>query len=230
MNLRSKTPHVFGACALLLLAATAASAADPEPDLHNGRPPTLSEDLREAEQSMRDTLAEAETLLTPEDYAQIKKIHDYWAASEAATNVRAYMDSGLSESEAWAMEIGGHADAVSQAVDVLQLRREGKGVEGVYEFGPNSGKSYQGMLLVRQMDDSYTVSVNVAKGSGAAASTCSFVGGGNLRGAVLNVNNEEDPDIALTITFEGPSARVEASGAANAECGHGMALDGVYVK
>lgn len=221
--------RILCVCAVLLSACGASGFSTPDPDCR--RIPTASEELCEAEQNIRDTLAEAKKILTAQDYTELMNLHTHWKKNEFKANLRAYQDSGLSETEAWIVEVGGHADSLSQAAEVLQLRREGKGVEGVYERNRNDGGApRRGMLLIRQMDGGYNVSLEASGGTSAKPAVCGFQGDGELRGNVVDATSEEEPEARLIIVFEGSVAKVTASRAAEAQCDAGLTLEGAYRK
>ena len=100
-------------CALsLTLALPALSHASEAANVKYKQMLATSEEMREADQSIKDTLSDAEKTLTAQDYKELLKIQDNWIKNEFSTNVKAYVDSGLSEAQAWAMEIGSHADSL----------------------------------------------------------------------------------------------------------------------
>lgn len=197
---------------------------------------TMSPELKEADQAIKDTLTEAKSVLNDMDVKVIETIHNTWVKQEFSQNVKAYMAEKMSEAEAWAMEIGSHADTLSHAVDVLRLRREGKGEEGVYEFQRGAGaQRMHGMMLIKKVDDSYTVNIEVTAGKAGAinvsdSAVCIFSGEGSLGGKILTAVMEDAPEATLSITFEDNKATVKASPAANDQCGKGMTLDATYSK
>lgn len=223
--------HALAFTLCLLSAAPAMASNQERANAKYQQMLTISEEMRDADRSIRETLAEAEKNLTAADYQELLKIHELWVKNDFSANVKGYMESGLKEAEAWAMEIGSHADSIAQAVEVLYLRRHGTGCEGVYEFSQSTPTLiHQGILLVRQADDSYSVTLDVTQGKPNASETCNFTGDGELKGNTLHVSTEEDPEARLTILIEGATARVAATRAANAACSQGTTLDGVYKK
>lgn len=197
---------------------------------------TMSPELKEADKAIKDTLGEAKSVLNAADIKVIETIHNAWVKQEFAQNVKAYMAEKMSEAEAWAMEIGSHADTLSHAVEVLRLRREGKGEEGVYEFQRGAGaQRMHGMMLIKKVDDSYTVNIEVTAGKAGAinvsdSAVCIFSGEGTFGGKILTAVMEDSPEATLSITFDGNKATVKASPAANDQCGKGMTLDATYSK
>lgn len=227
----SVLPAFLCVLGLLLSGAMSAEAGTGLNDAKYRQMLSASEELREADQTIRDTLEEARKTLSPEDYKEILKIQEYWTKNEFAANVKAYRATGLTEAQAWAMEIGSHADTLSQAVDVLELRRNGKGCEGVYEYNRSkSAQVDQGIMLVRRVDESYTVSIDVSKGKAGGPALCNYSGAGELQGNTLIVSVEDAPDASVTIVFSGHTAKVSASRAANNECENGVTLDGMFTK
>lgn len=220
---------------LFLLYAQQALAATPPSEKYQQMLVT-SPELKEADQAIKDTLAEAKTVLTPAEFKDIERIHEIWIKQDFAKNVKAYMDEKLSEAEAWAMEIGGHADNLGRAVEILRLRREGVGPEGVYEFLRGSGaQQMHGIMLIKKVEDTYTVSVEVTAGKPGAinvsdAAVCIFSGEGTLGKNTLTAVTEDSPEATLSVTFDGKKAMVKASAAANDQCGKGMKLDSIYTK
>ena len=195
-----------------------------------------SRELKEADQAIKDTLAEARRLLTPAECREIEKIQASWAKNDFTRNVKAYMTEGMSEAEAWAMEIGSHVDILGKAVEVLHLRRTGTGPEGVYEYVHGAGKArMHGMLMVKKVDDSYTVNIEVTAGTPGAinvsdGAVCIFIGEGVLKGDTLVAATEDAPESSVSVIFGGKAAQVKGSAEANLQCGKGVTLNGSYVK
>lgn len=220
---------------VLLLGSTGAWAASDATEKYQ-QMLTISPELKEADQAIKDTLAEAKSTLQAVDIKVIETIHDNWVKREFSQNVKAYIAEKMSEAEAWAMEIGSHADTLSQAVEVLRLRREGKDEEGVYEFKRGSGsQQMHGMMLIKKVDGSYTINIEVTAGKPGAinvsdGAVCIFSGEGSLGGKILTAVTEDAPEATLSVSFEGNTATVRASAAANEQCGKGVSLDATYSK
>lgn len=190
-----------------------------------------SEDLREADQALQEALAEARRNLTPDDFKKIQVLQDEWIKKERESNIAEYLNSGLSLPEAWAMEVGSRADYIAEKSERLHFKRTAKGVEGVYEYTRDISGTHSGAVLqIRKEENIYLVTVEISRGSGEGLEMCTWSGEGRLSGNVLKASMEDDTAAALRITFSGATATVTATRAANAECGSGITLDGVYVK
>ena len=223
----------------LCVTALAAAAAPPAPPAPMDKYQDMlanSNELKQADKAIKDSLAEARKILTKEDFQKLETLQSSWVKNEFNANVKAYMKEGMNEAEAWAMEIGSHADNISRAVEIFRLRREGKGEEGVYEFTKGVGdKRLHGILLVKKVDASYTVSIEVTSGKAGAinvsdAAVCTFSGEGTIKDKVLTATVEDSPETLVNIVFAGKIARVTANPGADEQCGKDMTLSGSYSK
>ncbi|MDE7065963.1 MAG: hypothetical protein K2O70_10960 [Desulfovibrionaceae bacterium] len=190
-----------------------------------------SEDLREADQALREALQEARKNLMPEDFKKIQDLQDEWIKKEREANIAEYVNSGLSLPEAWAMELGSRADYIAEKSERLHFKRTAKGVEGVYESVRDASGAHAGAVLqIRKEENIYLVTVEISRGSGEGVEMCAWSGEGRLSGNILKASMEDNTAARLRITFSGNTAAVVATRAANAECGSDVRLDGVYAK
>lgn len=190
-----------------------------------------SQDLRDADQELRDVMTHARTTLTPEDFKKIQALQKQWETGEREANIAEYVNSGLPLSEAWALELGSRADYLTEQSERLRFKHAARGIEGVYEYARNgSGRHHGGSMQIRREDDVYLVTMEITRGSEKGLEICTWSGEGRLRGNILQANVEDDPTALVRITFKGETATVSATPAANAECGSDIRLGGVYIK
>ena len=227
------------ACALLALLAcaprapelSAAGASPVSDDAEYRRALATSEELREADQSIRETLAEAARLLPEKEYRRLLAREEAWKQQEFLANVRAYEETGLSEVQAWAMEVGNHADSLGMELEIARLRLHAQGHEGVYQSRRRAnGVTCTGTLLLREEEGEYSVNLLVEQVGVVPPAQCAFSGAASLQGTTLTVQTEDAGAPVLTITLDGNNARVTAGPAANAECDAPLRLDGVYTR
>ena len=228
------TLRSLGLCLVLSLAAVCTACAKDNHSAATQKYQSMlatSSELREADQSIRETLAEAQKILPPDEYKRILARQEVWKEQEFLPNVNAYKETGLTEAQAWAMEVGNHADSLSLEVDMADLRLTAKGQEGVYSHtGIRSGHKLRGTLLLRKVDGEYSLSILVEEVDVFPPKQCTFSGTGTLRGKELAIVMEDEPDSALKVTLDGKKATVDATSLANSECDSPLCLDGVYSK
>lgn len=190
------------------------------------------EEFKTSVDGLKQALNDAKKRLSPTDYAKIEKIQKTWLA-ERDNDCKELLSDGMDKIEAWIVIFDSQAEFIAGRTELYALNRTPNPMEGAYEYDlSKNGSVRSGILAVRLSDERpamYEVSLEVLTGAPAAPDICSYLGTGALKNKTL-IADTEDNDAQVTVVFDGKKATVTASKAANALCGNGVSLNGLYTK
>jgi len=211
--------------ALVLLAAlfmvSSASAALPEKHEEYMK----NEDYKGAFEQFTLGMEEAKERLTPGEYERLEKEGEKLIAGWVELN-----EEGYEEAEAYSSAYWSRYEQVSRELRWDWLRKNAEDAQGFYRL---KSDAFDGYLTLEKGDEDgeYAVAIEAVMKKDPENSG-GFEGPGKLSGDHKMTAMHDDDDNAITITFDGETAKVVMSKAFKESgwLGAGVTLDGEYVR
>jgi hypothetical protein len=181
------------------------------------------EEYKAAFEQFTAGIEEAKERLTPDEYKALEKKSD----EEIAASVIEDMEAGSSEESAYETAYYYVFEKISRQLRWDWLRKNTEDAQGFYRLKSDVFDGY--MTLEKGEDGDYAVDISVMMKNNPEKEGM-FYGPGTLSGAKMTASND-DVENAITITFEGETAKVVASQAFNEDSlSEGISLDGEYLR
>jgi hypothetical protein len=169
-------------------------------------------------------MEEAKERLTPDEYERLEKEGNKLIAGWVEQN-----DEGYSEVDAYGSAYYDRYEQVSRELKWDWLRKNAEDAQGFYRL---KSDAFNGYLTLEKGDEDgeYAVEFDVVMKKGAENSG-HFSGPGKLSGGKMAVPHDDIED-AITITFDGETAKANASKALmdSGWFGAGVTIDGEYLR
>lgn len=185
------------------------------------------EEYKSAYEQFTATMQEAKDRLTPAEYAALEKENDKSIAEAFKINKE---ESGLTDTEAYAVAYSVQQEYVSEQLVHDWLRKNAKGIQGFYRL---KAKGMDGYMTVQEGDEKneYAVRVQVSL-IAPPHDSGELEGTGVLKNGKMVVTDMNDDEARISLTFSGETAKLSTSQAFKTSgfTGDGVVLDGEYAR
>ena len=210
------------ALALFMVVFMVSSASAATPEKHEEY--MKDEDYKGAFEQFTLGMEEAKDRLTPGEYAALEKEGNKLIAGWVELN-----EEGYSEVEAWVSAYWVRYEQISMELRRDWLRKNAEDAQGFYRL---KSAAFDGYLALEKGDEDgeYAVEIEAVMKKDPENSG-NFEGPGKLSGSKMIAMHDDDEN-AITITFDGETAKVEMSQAFKDSgwLGAGVTLEGEYVR
>ncbi|MDR1622941.1 MAG: hypothetical protein LBS00_11255 [Synergistaceae bacterium] len=218
-----KNVRVFLAIAMVICFAVSPASAE----LPKGHKEFMkNEDYKDAFDQFTAVMEEAKERLSAAEYKALEKEN----GETIAASVKEDMGSGTSEADAYAAAYWMRNEQVSRELRWDWLRKNAEDVQGFYRL---KSDAFEGYMTLEKGDEEneYAAGISVAMKK-EPYNSGDFDGLGKLSdGKMTAANGDEDPN-AVTVTFDGETAKVVTSKALKESdlFGAGVTIDGEYLR
>jgi len=217
------------ALVLLVMVFMVSSASAALPEKHEEY--MKNEDYKGAFEQFTLGMEEAKDRLTPDEYERLEKEGEKLIAGWVEQN-----DEGYEEAEAYGSAYWSRYEQISMELRWDWLRKNAEDAQGFYRL---KSDAFDGYLTLEkgEEDGEYAVAIEVVM-KNAPENSGSFEGPGKLSGGSRDARASkmtamhDDDENAVTITFDGETAKVDMSKAFKESgwLGAGVTLEGEYVR